>query len=200
MDSCRHHLPVCEEEQEQADCNKHPQTCYERKESAQEHRITGGAGMRMHLRLYLFFFYFHWNSALHVFLASRNIPKSQKSLVHIEFECYTMSIMVDMWIWVGVSGKWDSVIGQGKKGDHMVQDALLIVNLWKNFGTYVQNHILSGLVQAHISWKLCQMFTNKITFDYNDTSDRHTDTRETKANSSSFHSIFFSSVILSHSA
>lgn len=43
------------------------------------------------------FVYFHRNSSLHTFLASRNIPKSQsqaKLFIHIEFECYTMSIMV----------------------------------------------------------------------------------------------------------
>jgi len=66
-----------------------------------------------------------------------------------------------------------SVIGQGKKSDHMVQDALLVVDLWKNLSFCVRNLVLSGLVHAHISWKFCQMFSYKISLVYNEISDRH---------------------------
>jgi len=48
-------VPLCEEEQEQADCNRNIFK-RERKGSAQDHGITGGAGMGLYSSLYLLLF------------------------------------------------------------------------------------------------------------------------------------------------
>lgn len=77
---------------------KHSQTCYESKESAQEHRITGGAGIGMCSRSYTLLFIsagilFCTCSCIKEYTQVMGYQATIKVLVQVELEYHKISVM-----------------------------------------------------------------------------------------------------------